>query len=129
MKREKRRKLENLEDAEEMLKDMRLMDCEKLRVIFLNAGNQIIGQEEFSGSVSSVSVKVSRIFRKAVERDAAAVVLAHNHPSGKAEPTGKDRKFTDKACGAGEAVDIPVLDHVIVGEGFYSFKRERNLKG
>lgn len=89
-------------------------------VIFLDNQNQVLYHKEmFSGTLNSVEVHPREIVREALKSNAAAVILAHNHPSGRAEPSQADRLVTQRIQDACSIVDVRVLDHVVVGKGEY----------
>lgn len=96
---------------------------EVFAVLFLDARNRLLAAEElFRGTLSQTVVYPREVARRALERNAAAVILAHNHPSGLAEPSQADRLLTDALRRALQCLDIPVLDHLIVAGGRrYSF--------
>ena len=96
---------------------------EVFAVLFLDARNRLLAAEElFRGTLTQTVVYPREVARRALERNAAAVILAHNHPSGLAEPSQADRVLTDALVRALRCLDIPVLDHLIVGGGRrYSF--------
>ncbi|HYF60516.1 MAG TPA: DNA repair protein RadC [Burkholderiaceae bacterium] len=96
---------------------------EVFAVLFLDARNRLLAAEElFRGTIGQTVVYPREVARRALERNAAAVILAHNHPSGVAEPSRADRALTDALVRALAALDIAVLDHVIVAGGRrYSF--------
>jgi DNA repair protein RadC len=96
---------------------------EVFAVLFLDARNRLLAAEElFRGTLSQTVVYPREVARRALERNAAAVILAHNHPSGLAEPSLADRRLTDALRQALQCLDIPVLDHLIVAGGRrYSF--------
>lgn len=96
---------------------------EVFAVLFLDARNRLLAAEElFRGTLSQTVVYPREVARRALERNAAAVILAHNHPSGLAEPSQADRLLTDALVRALRCLDIPVLDHLIVAGGRrYSF--------
>lgn len=75
----------------------------------------------FYGTIDSASVYPREVVKAALQANAAAVILAHNHPSGVSEPSDSDRRLTDKLVKALALVDIRVLDHIIVGENCCSF--------
>jgi DNA repair protein RadC len=84
-------------------------------VLFLTSQHHLIRSERlFRGTVNSSHVHVRVIARKALELNAAAVILAHNHPSGIAEPISADRGITTRIKDALEVFDINVLDHFVV---------------
>ncbi|QKJ89065.1 JAB domain-containing protein [Paramixta manurensis] len=92
-------------------------------VLFLDNQHRLISaQSMFSGSINSVEVHPREIVREALKLNAAAVILAHNHPSGCAEPSGADRAITARVHKACLLMEVRVLDHVVVGKGeFVSF--------
>jgi DNA repair protein RadC len=97
-------------------------------VLFLDSGNRLLAADElFHGTLNQTAVYPREVVRRSLEHNAAAVILAHNHPSGVAEPSAADRLLTAALQRALAQVDIPVLDHLIVAGGRrYSFA-ERGL--
>ncbi|MCC5795285.1 MAG: DNA repair protein RadC [Chromatiales bacterium] len=86
--------------------------------IFLDNRHRVLAFEElFRGTIDSTTVHPREIIREAICRNAAAVILAHNHPSGVAEPSDADRLITRRIQSALELVDIRLLDHFVVGDG------------
>ena len=86
--------------------------------LFLNAQNALISCEDlFHGTLDGAAVYPRVVLRRALQVEAAAVILAHNHPSGVAEPSAADRRITERLQAALALVDIRVLDHIIVGRG------------
>ncbi len=84
-------------------------------VIFLDAQHRAIASEEmFQGTLTQTSVYPREVVKRALHHNAAAVILAHNHPSGIAEPSQSDRLLTDTLKQALALVDVRVLDHFIV---------------
>ena len=97
-------------------------DVEHFVVIFLNNQNKVITTEVVaSGTINSSAVYPRRIAIKVLEKEAANVILAHNHPSGETMPSNSDRAVTKKLQTGLSALDIDILDHIIIGEGHYSF--------
>ncbi|MFS6933761.1 RadC family protein [Klebsiella oxytoca] len=91
---------------------------EVFMVMYLDNQNQLITSETvFSGTLNTVSVYPREIARQALTYNAAALILAHNHPSGKAEPSKADRHITDKVIAALSLIDVRVLDHIVIGHG------------
>jgi DNA repair protein RadC len=91
---------------------------EVFAVIFLDARNRLLAAEDlFQGTLSQTAVYPREVARRALECNAAAVILAHNHPSGVAEPSPADRQLTETLQRTLRCLDIPVLDHVIVAGG------------
>ena len=99
---------------------------EHFAVLLLNAKNHILALKTISvGTLTSSVVHPREVFQAAIEQSAASVILVHNHPSGDPAPSGEDLAVTRRMVEAGEIMDIPVLDHVIVGyDKFISLKEE-----
>ncbi|MDH4457590.1 MAG: DNA repair protein RadC [Nevskia sp.] len=97
---------------------LRDLDHEAFCALFLDGANQVLGFEVLSvGTINAASVYTREVVKRALRQQAAAVIFAHNHPSGIAEPSGADRRLTERLCAALALVDIRVLDHFVVGEG------------
>jgi len=96
---------------------------EEFWVMMLDRGNRVIGVENVSkGGVSGTVADPRMIFRPALQHLACGIILCHNHPSGNVQPSQEDIDLTRKFRIAGNAIEIPVLDHIIVGESdYYSF--------
>jgi len=102
--------------------------CEVFCVLFLDNRHRLICFEEcFNGTIDGASVHPREIVRKALHHNAAALILAHNHPSGVAEPSQADIALTSRLQEALSLVDVRVLDHFIVGEGMPVSFSERGL--
>jgi DNA repair protein RadC len=101
---------------------------EAFMVIFLNIQNEVLRYEILNeGTIDQVAVYPRRIVEKALACHAAAVILAHNHPSGHTDPSEEDKRLTRAIRDAGRLIDLRVIDHIIVGEnGYFSFT-ERGL--
>ena len=102
---------------------LRSRQQEVFMVIFLDAQHRVVAHEElFQGTLTQTSVYPREVVKRALFHNAAAVILAHNHPSGVAEPSQSDRMLTDALKQALALVDVRVLDHFIVaGSGCLSF--------
>jgi DNA repair protein RadC len=99
------------------------LDRENFVAVLLNIKNEVIETPLISvGTLSSSLVHPREVFKPAIRASAASVILAHNHPSGKVEPSREDRKVTRRLADAAEILGIEVLDHVIVGDGYFSMK-------
>lgn len=79
----------------------------------------------YTGNVAGTSVRIGELFTEALRRNAAAIVLAHNHPSGDPEPSADDLRTTRDAVAAGRLLGVAVVDHVIIGAGRHVSLRER----
>ena len=98
-------------------------------VVTLNNSHEIIKVRSVTrGLLNKTMVHPREVFRPAIIDNAAAVILAHNHPSGSAEPSPEDREITRRLVKAGDLLGIQVLDHVIIARrGFYSFEEKEGL--
>lgn len=91
---------------------------EVFAALFLDSQHRLIVFEElFRGSIDSCSVHPRQVVERALRLNAAAVILAHNHPSGVTEPSAADRQITERLRQALELFEIRVLDHLVIGEG------------
>lgn len=99
---------------------------EEFWVLYLNNSNKILFKAQLSkGGMTGTLVDVRLVFKIALEQNAVAIILTHNHPSGKLQASEADIQVTKKIQNAGRQLDIPVLDHVIVAEhGYFSFADE-----
>lgn len=90
---------------------------EVFRVLFLDCQHQLLADETmFMGTIDASPVYPRIVVQKALEHNAAALILSHNHPSGIAEPSHADKAITNRLVEALKLVDIRVLDHIIVGD-------------
>ncbi|MEK7609675.1 MAG: DNA repair protein RadC [Patescibacteria group bacterium] len=107
--------IRNAKDAYDYLVDMRNLPKEHLRGLYLNSHNRVIADEVISiGTVNANVIHAREVFRPAIERNAVAVILAHNHPSGEVTPSAEDIQITRQLVQAGKILGIRVLDHVII---------------
>ncbi|EEX95091.1 hypothetical protein VIOR3934_06604 [Vibrio orientalis CIP 102891 = ATCC 33934] len=91
---------------------------EEFYVLFLDNQHRVIcGEPLFQGTIDAASVYPREVVKRSLEHNAAALILAHNHPSGVAEPSQSDRRITRRITDALALVDIRVLDHFVVGDG------------
>lgn len=99
---------------------------EEFWVLFLNNSNKILFKTQLSkGGMTGTMVDVRIVFKLAFEQNATAIILVHNHPSGKLQASDADIQITKKIKTAGQQLDISVLDHIIISEtGYYSFADE-----
>ena len=102
---------------------------EKFLVVLLNTKNKITQIRQIAeGSLSSAVVHPREIYAPAVVNHAACILVAHNHPSGDPYPSDEDRRLTVAMDEAGRILGIPLLDHVVIGDGrYYSFKEHGEL--
>jgi DNA repair protein RadC len=107
---------------------MSQLEREELWVVLLNTKNKVIAVETaYRGNVSASLVRVGELFREAVRRLAAGVILVHNHPSGDPTPSPDDLHLTAEALAAGRLLDIDVLDHIVIGGDTWVSLRDRGV--
>ncbi|MFD1293541.1 DNA repair protein RadC [Lutibacter holmesii] len=99
---------------------------EEFWIVYLNNSNKVLFKEQSSkGGLTGTLVDVRLVFKKAIDLFATAIILCHNHPSGKLQPSVADKAITNKLKLAGETLDIKVLDHLIITENaYFSFADE-----
>ncbi len=101
---------------------MRDYGHEVFACLFLDGGHRLIAFEElFHGTIDGASIYPREVVKRALHHNAAATVFAHNHPSGKSEPSLSDRLITRTLKQSLELVGVRVLDHFVIGEGITSF--------
>jgi DNA repair protein RadC len=107
--------LRNAKDVFEYLIDMRNLPKEHMRGIYLNTHNRVIHDEVISiGTINTNIIHPREVFRPAIQYGAAAIILAHNHPSGNSEPSHMDIEITKQLIEAGKIIGISILDHVVI---------------
>jgi DNA repair protein RadC len=121
--------LENPDVTRQFLSSrLRHLPYEVFACLFLDNRHRVIDFEElFRGTIDGASVHPREVVRRALHHNAAAIILAHNHPSGVAEPSRADVQLTRRLVDALTLVDIRVLDHVVVGDGSGVSFAERGL--
>ena len=101
---------------------------ELFAVLFLDTRNRVTAREIlYQGSLNTSLVRIAEVFRGAVRRNCAALIVAHNHPSGDPSPSPEDVALTRRLVEAGKMLEIDVLDHLVIGENRYVSLRERAL--
>lgn len=97
---------------------LRDLQQEVFSCLFLDNRHRVITFEElFHGTINSASVHPREVVKRALHHNAAALILAHNHPSGVAEPSEADRHLTQRLQEALALIDVRVLDHIVIGDG------------
>ena len=108
--------------------DMAFRPTERVRVLYLNAKNMLIRNEPLSeGSVDEAAVYIREIMRRALDCQASAIIIVHNHPSGDPAPSQQDIRLTRDLVEAGRHLRITVHDHVIIGVKGHSSLRAMGL--
>lgn len=121
------KQLHTLDDVYSIVKDMEFLHKEYVRALYCNSRFRIIHDEIISiGSLDANIIHPREIFRPAIEFGAYALILVHNHPSGDPTPSPADREVTHQLMTVSEMMQIPLLDHVIVGvKGFFSLGKNQ----
>ena len=105
-------------------------DVETFFCLFLDGRNRIISIEKmFSGSISSAAIYPREIVKRVIALKACAVVMAHNHPSGSTDPSNDDRRITKTIAMALATIDVQLLDHIVIGDGYTSMADRGFIKG
>ncbi len=108
--------------------EMSALEQEVLKVILLDSRNRVMDIAElYRGSLNSSQVRVGELFRPAIRRNSAAIIIVHNHPSGDPAPSPDDVAITRAIVQAGKLLDIDVLDHLVIGKGRFVSMKERGL--
>jgi DNA repair protein RadC len=114
--------------AQLLMAEMSHLEQENFRVLYLDTRNRLLGTETiYKGSLNASHIRVGEVFRDAIKRNCAAVIVVHNHPSGDPTPSPEDVDVTRQLVAAGELLDIEVLDHLIIGQQRFVSLRERGL--
>ena len=104
------------------------LEQEEMWVMLLDTRNRVMGLRAlYKGNLNSSIVRVGELFRPAIEAPAAAIVVAHNHPSADPSPSPEDIHVTRQIAEAGKLLDIELLDHLIIAGGRYVSLKERGL--
>ena len=129
LKPEEKPAIHSPNDAADLVKyEMSGLTQEHLWVMLLDTRNRLLATEKlYVGSLNSSMVRVGELFRAAIQRNAAAVILVHNHPSGDPTPSPEDANLTRAAVQAGKLLDIEVLDHLVIGKGKHVSMKEKGL--
>ncbi|MCP5096702.1 MAG: JAB domain-containing protein [Chloroflexi bacterium] len=111
-----------------LMSEMSLLEQEHLRVILLDTRNGVLSTPTiYIGSLNTSIVRVGELFKAAIKENAAAMIVAHNHPSGDPAPSPEDIRVTRQLVQAGKLLDIEVLDHVVIGHHKFVSLKERGL--
>ena len=116
--------------AEPLVDAMGALEREELRVLILDTKNLVTAERTvYRGNLAGSSVRVGEVFRDAVRTCAAAIIVAHNHPSGDPSPSGEDLRITAELAEAGRLLDIELLDHLVIGRGRWISMRALGAMG
>ncbi|MBM3151616.1 MAG: JAB domain-containing protein [Chloroflexi bacterium] len=115
-------------DAAALVTEMSALEQEHLRVFLLDTRNRVLDiVEVYKGSINSSQVHVGELFKTAIRRNASAVIVVHNHPSGDPTPSPDDVAVTRALIQAGKLLGIEVLDHLVIGYNRWVSLKERGL--
>ncbi|HEX9369913.1 MAG TPA: DNA repair protein RadC [Roseiflexaceae bacterium] len=111
-----------------LLLEMGHLDQEHLRTVLLDTKNRVQTIATiYIGSLNSSLIRIGEVFKEALRRNSAALIVAHNHPSGDPTPSPEDVLVTREIVAAGKLLDVEVLDHLVIGQGRFVSMRERGL--
>ncbi len=112
------------------MEDLRYLDHEVVRVLYLDHHMQLIREKLLSEGTNNRSAVSSReIFIEALKVSSSCLIMVHNHPSGDPEPSESDIQFTNELYRAGQIIGIGLVDHVVIGDNVYFSFREQGLIG
>jgi DNA repair protein RadC len=121
--------IHNPRDAADLVQyEMGALDHEELWVLVVDTRNNLMAIEKlYKGSLNASTVRVGEVFKVAIQRGAASVLVVHNHPSGDPSPSPEDITLTRALVQAGKLLDIELLDHLVIGGGRHVSLKERGL--
>lgn len=111
-----------------LMSEMMFLEQEHLRLILLDTRNRVLGTPNiYVGSLNTSVIRIGELFRAAIKANAAAFIVAHNHPSGDPSPSPEDVNVTRQLVAAGKLLDLEVLDHIVIGHQRFVSLKERGL--
>lgn len=114
--------------ADYLMPELRYLQHERFCILHLNTKNHVIQKDIISiGTLNSAIVHPREVFRSAIKRSSASILLAHNHPSGDPAPSPEDIQMTKRLVEVGDVVGIDVLDHIIIGDNRFHSLKEQGL--
>ena len=122
--------IQSPDDAANLLMHQMLhLEQEHFMVVMLDTRNRLIGEpvELYHGSLNSSLIRIGEVFRPAIRANAAAILIAHNHPSGSPDPSPEDVAITRAVVEAGRLLDVECLDHLIIGRGCFVSLKSKGL--
>ncbi len=111
-----------------LIPHMGVLEKETFVAVYLNTRRRVLRQETiFVGTLNESVVHAREIFKRAIELNAAAIIVAHNHPSGDPTPSDADITVTKELIESGRIIGIEILDHIIIGDNCYWSLKENNI--
>jgi DNA repair protein RadC len=111
-----------------LMVEMGALEQENMRVLLLDTRNRVLASPTiYIGNLNTAVVRIAELFREAIRSNCAAIIVAHNHPSGDPSPSPEDVRVTEQIVSAGKLLDIDVLDHLIIGQQRFVSLKERGL--
>jgi DNA repair protein RadC len=111
-----------------LMSEMSFLDKEHLRLILMDTRNNVLSTPTiYIGSLNTSIIRIGELFRAAIKENAAAFIVAHNHPSGDPSPSPEDVAVTRQIVQAGSLLSIEVLDHIVIGHNRFVSLKERGL--
>ena len=111
-----------------LMSETMLLEQEQLYTLLLDTKNHVLAKKMvYKGSLNTSLIRVGELFREAIKANAAAIVVAHNHPSGDPTPSPEDVAVTRQIVEAGKLLDVEVLDHLVLGRQRFVSLKERGL--
>lgn len=111
-----------------LMAELAYAEQEHVKAVLIDTRNYVIAIPTiYKGSLNSAHIRVGELFKEAIRRNAAAIILAHNHPSGDPTPSPEDVILTNRIVKAGQLLNIEVLDHIVLGHQKYVSLKERGL--
>ncbi len=116
------------DDAVDLFIDMKYLDREEMRCLFLNKKNEVLGKETlYIGGLDAFLSKPRDVFKRALSHNATSIILVHNHPTCDPRPNAADIEYTERIIDAGSIIGIPLLDHIVIGDGSYFSMQKEGL--
>jgi len=108
--------------------EMSALEQEELWILYLDTRNRVIDRAQaYKGSLNASSVRIGELFKGAIRKNSASIIVIHNHPSGDPTPSPEDIAMTRALVKAGRLLDIEVLDHLVIGGNRHISLKERGL--